>query len=96
MVACFQVLVHKWWMEIAPEGYGAFIFSKNLSHLRGHLRHWAKFCFGFIKLRTLWLLHKLEALDIANESRCLTSSKANQQQELRERLVEIHNQEEIY
>lgn len=77
-VESFQELVHKWWIEIAQLGYGAFIFSKRVAHSREQLRNWAKYYFGSIKLRKLSLLHYLEVLNIASESRCLTHPKVSQ------------------
>lgn len=35
----FLELVSHWWMDLTPRGYGAFILTKKVPCLRGHLRH---------------------------------------------------------
>lgn len=69
----FLELVSHWWMEPTTRGCGAFIFAKKVVCLRGHLRHWAKFNFGSIKLKKLALLHEIDALDISKETSCLSA-----------------------
>lgn len=83
----FQELVHNWWMATSLMGCGVFIFSKKTSRLRDHLRHWARFSFGSIKLRKLALLQKLEEMDIAKE--------LSHEQSLLDYLGEIRKQEEL-
>ncbi|KAH7677295.1 RNA-directed DNA polymerase protein [Dioscorea alata] len=92
----FLDLVKSWWTDPALEGCGAFILSKKLSHLRGHLRHWAKFSFGSIKLKKLALLNDLEELDIASEIRSLVPTEVSRQRILWKQLEVIRKQEEIY
>lgn len=92
----FQELVHKWWMDTRPVGCRAFIISKKLIKLREQLRDWAKCSFRTIKLKKLALLHDLEELDIAKQTRRLNYAKVRQELELQERLGEILKQEEIY
>lgn len=69
---------------------GAFIFSKKIVKVWAHLRQWAKFNFGSIKLKKLALLQDDKALDIAKESRCPTFVEARGEQDLLEKLKEIH------
>lgn len=76
-------------------GCGSFIPVKKLSMLKGNIRKWMKFNFGSIKLRKLALLQELGEVDIAKETRSLSSSKLQQKLELVENLVEIRNQKEI-
>lgn len=67
-----------------------------MAGLRGHLRHWAKFPFGSIKLRKLALLHELEILDLAEESRLLAAVKHKQEEDVLLKLKEIGKPEELY
>lgn len=60
------------------------------------MRIWSKDCFGSIKLRKMALLHELELLDIAKESRLLNPEESQIELGLRENLGEIRKQEELY
>lgn len=92
----FHELVHQWWTNTSHEGCGAFILSKKLAGVRAHLRRWAKFSFGSIKLKKLALLQEVENLDIVKESRILSAGEAREEQELLTKLKDIQKQEEIY
>ncbi|XP_039126606.1 uncharacterized protein LOC120262766 [Dioscorea cayenensis subsp. rotundata] len=92
----FHKLVQHWWTAISPIGCGAFIFSKKLARVRAHLRHWAKFRFGSIKLKKLALLHEIEVLDIAKDSRMLTDIETREEEVLIGKLLDVQKQEEIY
>lgn len=82
--------MHQWWTELTPVGCGAFIFSKKIAWIMAHMCQWAKFNFGSIKLKKLALLQDDKALDIAKESRCPTFVEARGEQDLLEKLKEIH------
>ncbi|XP_039143955.1 uncharacterized protein LOC120281092 [Dioscorea cayenensis subsp. rotundata] len=92
----FASLISSWWVSCAPQGCGAFVQAKKLQWLRDKLRLWSKECFGSIKLRKLALLHELELLDIAKESRLLNPEESQIELGLRENLGEIRKQEELY
>lgn len=66
-------MVEQWWAGRSPQGCGAFFLAKKLVGLRDHLRQWAKFSFGSIKLKKLNILHELEDLDLIKEHRRLSS-----------------------
>lgn len=92
----FEDLVKKWWEDCSPHGCGTFVMAKKLIALRGHLRHWAKFSFGSIKLKKLALLHALDMLDSAKENRSLLEEEINQEKATRLELIQICKQEELY
>ncbi|XP_039129007.1 uncharacterized protein LOC120265183 [Dioscorea cayenensis subsp. rotundata] len=92
----FREMIQKWWEDLAPTGFGAFVISKKLAGLRKRLRVWAKESFGSIKLKKLNLLQELESLDIIKESRCLLPNEVVFEQHLLKSLETIHKQEEIY
>lgn len=92
----FKELIQQWWGNGDLLGCGAYIMAKKLSRLKMNLKHWAKFCFGSIKLRKLALLNVLDVLDQAKEDRYLSLTKWSYEQLLLERLTEIRNQEKIY
>ncbi|XP_039123300.1 uncharacterized protein LOC120259908 [Dioscorea cayenensis subsp. rotundata] len=89
-------MVQQWWTETTPKGCGAFIVYKKLAGVRTHLRQWAKFSFGSIKLKKLALMQEMEVLDIAKESRSLTLGEIQKEIDLSFNLEEIRRQEEIY
>ncbi|KAH7690552.1 RNA-directed DNA polymerase protein [Dioscorea alata] len=92
----FHDLVINWWRGMAPDGCGAFVLTKKVAGLRGHLRQWAKECFGSIKLRKVALLHDIDNWDILKETRTLTPDEARQEFVAIEELGKIRLQEEIY
>lgn len=96
LVEGFQDLVQQWWSEYAPVGCGAFILVKRMARLHEHLRYWAKFSFGSIKLRKLSLLHDLEVLDIIKERRPLFAEEVEKEQDLLDELGTTRKQEELY
>lgn len=92
----FHALVEMWWPDCSPEGCGAFILAKKMAWHRGNLRHWSKFEFGSITLKKLALLHELDELDLAKETRCLVASHKVHEEEVLLKLQEIRKQEEVY
>lgn len=60
------------------------------------LRQWAKFEFGSIKLKKLYLFHQIEELNLTKEDRCLSLVEKQKELALIKRLGDIRKQEEIY
>lgn len=77
-------------------GYGAFVLAKKITQIREHLKHWAKFDFGSIKLKKLALLHDIEQFDVIRESHSLSTEEGAKDVKLRIELGQILKQEEIY
>lgn len=92
----FQDLVRQWWVDLTPEGCGAFVLAKKLAGLIESLRTWAKFSFGSVKLKKLVLLQEVECLDVIKEARCLWPHELALEHQLLRSLESIHKQEEIY
>lgn len=96
IVEGFQELITQWWNSSSPARCGAFVMAKKVAALREQLRRWTKFSFGYIKLKKIDLLQEIEKIDVLKESRSLYPTEVEQELVLREKLGEIHKQEEIY
>ncbi|XP_039122027.1 uncharacterized protein LOC120258643 [Dioscorea cayenensis subsp. rotundata] len=92
----FGDLIQTWWKEVNPQGCGAFILSKKLSHTRAKLRAWANTSFGSIKLWKLNILREIENLDVIKDTRCLSESELQRDSELKQTLHNTLNLEETY
>lgn len=63
--------------------------------MKKKLRHWARTCFGSIKLKKLALFSELDALDVAKEITPLYSDDLSKEQSLLLESEKIRRQEEI-
>lgn len=70
--------------------------AKKIARIRETLKNWAKFKFGSIKLKKLALLHELDRIDLARESRSLSVDEINNDVFLQTELGMILKQVEIY
>ena len=58
------------------------MLAKKFMFLKSILRDWAKFSFGSVKLKKWALLHDLDNLNLAKESRSLNIEELNQGSDL--------------
>lgn len=76
-----------------PAGCGAFVISKKVAWTKNMLRHWARTCFGSIKLKKLTLMNELDALDVAKETTALCTEDLAKEGSLLQELETIRRQE---
>lgn len=91
----FSELIQLWWSVDTPAGCGAFLISKKVAWMKKMLKHWARTCFGSIKLKKLALMNELDTLDMAKETTAPCTEDMAKEDSLLQELEAIRRQEEI-